>query len=175
MWMKIFEKILLAGCLAISNTVAAPERAANLEPVPLPVPLVEEIILDQKELTCLQKNIYFEARNQGRPGMRAVAAVTINRTEDPRFPDTICGVVYQRKQFSWANRGDRQPYLRNVHEAKAWETAGEIARKAMIGTLSHDVGNAQYFHVISLGKPRSWPPMNITATVKDHVFYHQPL
>jgi len=67
----------------------------------------------KKQLTCLAKNIYFEARNEPFAGQFAVALVTLNRVNDTAFPDTICKVVYQgihttdgfpkrdRCQFSW--------------------------------------------------------------------------
>lgn len=174
MWMKILNAFLLGIFLTISAVASAPESDAAIYVVPL-VEETEAQTVDPKELKCLQKNIYFEARNQGREGMRAVAAVTVNRTLDPRFPNTVCRVVYQRKQFSWANNGDREPYLRNAQELSAWTIAGEIAHKALTGTLQHDVGESQYFHVTSMSKPRSWPPMQLVTTVKDHVFYHQPL
>jgi len=61
------------------------------------------------EVTCLAKNIYYEARNQSVQGMYAVADVTLNRVKDKRWPGTVCEVVKQRRntggkwicQFSW--------------------------------------------------------------------------
>ena len=53
---------------------------------------------------CLALNMFFEARDQDFEGMMMVADVTIERVEDKRFPDSICGVVWQRKQFSWTRR-----------------------------------------------------------------------
>jgi len=62
---------------------------------------------------CLALNIYFEARNSNLADQAAVSNVVMNRTNDRRYPDTICGVVYQgerdtngnmirhRCQFSW--------------------------------------------------------------------------
>jgi len=52
---------------------------------------------------CLAQNIYFEAGNQPLSGKLAVANVTMNRVEDLQFPETICGVVYDTKQWkkSW--------------------------------------------------------------------------
>ena len=49
----------------------------------------------KKQLTCLAKNIYFEARNEPFAGQFAVALVTLNRVNDSAFPNTICKVVYQ--------------------------------------------------------------------------------
>ena len=45
--------------------------------------------------TCLAKNMYYEARNQGTAGWMAVTAVVLNRVNDDRFPNTICEVVEQ--------------------------------------------------------------------------------
>jgi hypothetical protein len=49
----------------------------------------------ESAIFCLALNVYFEARNEPVEGKVAVAQVVMNRKADPRFPDTICGVVYQ--------------------------------------------------------------------------------
>jgi spore germination cell wall hydrolase CwlJ-like protein len=48
------------------------------------------------EVKCLAQNIYYEARNEPEEGKVAVGVVTLNRTQDPRFPKSVCGVVHQR-------------------------------------------------------------------------------
>lgn len=58
---------------------------------------------DAKELQCLRDNIYFESRGESEAGQRAVANVILNRMNNKKFPNTLCGVTYQRKQFSWTN------------------------------------------------------------------------
>jgi spore germination cell wall hydrolase CwlJ-like protein len=59
----------------------------------------------QKEVQCLAKNIYFEARKEPIEGQKAVAFVTLNRVASGHFPDNICEVVEQKIrntcQFSW--------------------------------------------------------------------------
>ena len=49
------------------------------------------------EVTCLAKNIFWEAQNQPVLGMVAIADVTLNRVKDPRWPNTICAVVEKRR------------------------------------------------------------------------------
>lgn len=61
--------------------------------------------INEDELVCLAKNIYFEARSESNLGQRAVAWVTLNRVFSERYPNTICGVVWQEKQFSWTHDG----------------------------------------------------------------------
>ena len=56
-----------------------------------------------REVNCLAVNIYYEARNQPIEGQRWVLDVVRNRVASDTWPDTHCGVVKQRLQFSWYN------------------------------------------------------------------------
>lgn len=51
--------------------------------------------VSQDEIKCLVQNAYHEARSDGYAGMYAVTMVVMNRVADPRYPNTICEVVYQ--------------------------------------------------------------------------------
>jgi hypothetical protein len=53
-------------------------------------------IVSMKEFNCLARNIFFEAGGEPEEGKIAVGLVTINRSTDGRFKDTICGVVDQK-------------------------------------------------------------------------------
>jgi spore germination cell wall hydrolase CwlJ-like protein len=55
--------------------------------------------IDQKELMCLARNIYFESRGEPEKGKIAVGMVTLNRTQHPSFPNSICEVVKQKTVF----------------------------------------------------------------------------
>ena len=59
----------------------------------------------QADIYCGAQNIYFEAGSEPFEGMMAIADVTINRKKDTRWPDSICNVVWQDKQFSWTHDG----------------------------------------------------------------------
>jgi len=47
------------------------------------------------DLECLADAIHYEGRGVGPRARRAVGEVVINRMRDPRFPPTICEVVYE--------------------------------------------------------------------------------
>ena len=65
------------------------------------------------EATCLAKNMYYEARNQGLAGQLAVSLVVMNRVKDSRYPNTVCGVVEQGPtRESWKKNGTFYP-IRN--------------------------------------------------------------
>lgn len=76
-------------------------------------PTVKAIKLySQTDIDCLVQTIFFESRGTSTEAMQNVAYVVLNRTEAKGFPDTICGVVKQPKQFS---------YLNNFTPAPDWQ------------------------------------------------------
>ncbi|WP_338529845.1 cell wall hydrolase [Nitratireductor thuwali] len=105
--------------------------SARAVPVPQPRPESTPIYRSyQKEIECLSRAIYFEARGEPHVGQKAVARVILNRVESNFYPDTVCDVVYQNDhlknacQFSFAcdSLPDR------IREPRAFETAELIAR-----------------------------------------------
>ena len=57
------------------------------------------------ELMCLAVAIFFEARGEPHTGQEMVAEVVMNRVEHHKFPDTVCDVVYEDRQFSFTHDG----------------------------------------------------------------------
>lgn len=65
----------------------------------------EVISITNDELYLLSKLVSSEARGESYEGQVAVAAVVINRVLDPRFPDDIKEVIYQKNAFSVVSDG----------------------------------------------------------------------
>lgn len=65
----------------------------------------EVLNITNEDLLLLSKVVTSEARGESYEGQVAVAAVVINRVLDPRFPDTIRDVIYQKNAFSVVNDG----------------------------------------------------------------------
>lgn len=59
---------------------------------------------NSKEVHCLAQNIIHESQFEPKKGQEAVALVTILRAISEKYPDTVCGVVFQPKQFSWTGK-----------------------------------------------------------------------
>ena len=119
------------------------------------------MLLSPTEFNCLAQNVYYEARNQPIEGQLAVADVTLNRVEDERWPDTICGVVEQKSQFSWVG---------NVHEkpkGKAWRRAKEVALSSLLSSNRID---ATHFHATYVS-PEWATKKRKVKKIKDHIFY----
>jgi len=129
--------------------------------------------VSDRELWCLATAIYFEARGESYRGQVAVAQVVMNRTKDHRYPDTICGVVFQNQhrknacQFSFACDGIPEV----VNERKPWEQAEEIAGKVTQGELYlTEVGEATHYHATYV-RPAWAPRMDKLTQIGLHVFY----
>ncbi|HBV85206.1 MAG TPA: peptidoglycan-binding protein LysM [Desulfosporosinus sp.] len=79
-------------------------------------------LVSEEEVELLSRVIYGEARGEDFLGQVAVGAVVLNRVNDPRFPNTIKGVIYQSGAFTAVD--DRQIHLDPNDQAhKAAEAA----------------------------------------------------
>ena len=119
------------------------------------------------EMTCLACNIYHEARNQPVKGQVAVAQVTKNRLSSEKFPDTLCKVVWQSKQFSWTKDGRTD----KVYEPKSWELAYRIATAVTETKLNLDMTDGAMFYHTKAVDPYWNRKMKITVIFEDHIFY----
>jgi spore germination cell wall hydrolase CwlJ-like protein len=128
----------------------------------------------ERELKCLAQNIYYEAGYESFEGKVAVAQVTLNRMESGKFPDDVCGVIFQKSviydkvicQFSWycENAGVRKP----VNPA-AYQESMAVAKKVLLEGFRLDgLKNAMYYHADYVS-PR-WGKEKI-ATIGRHIFY----
>jgi len=131
------------------------------------------------EVECLALNIYHEARNQPTAGKLAVAQVTLNRVKHDRFPNTICGVVYQgyylnnnpikhKCQFSWWCDGKSD----KPKEIESWNYALMLARHMHEGIFDNIdvVKDATHYHAIYV-KPYWTKEKKKVKVIADHIFY----
>ena len=120
----------------------------------------------RSDLDCLTQAIYYEARGEGPAGQAAVAQVVLNRVRHPSFPKSVCAVVYQGCQFSFACDGS----TRRGRETGAWNRAQRIATKALSGAVVANVGNATHFHTVNVS-PHWGPSLVRVGQVGLHIFY----
>jgi spore germination cell wall hydrolase CwlJ-like protein len=121
------------------------------------------------DLQCLTTALYFEARGEPVAGQAAVAEVILNRVDSPLYPASVCGVVGQGCQFSYAcdGRPDR------MADPAARAVAARIAAAMLAGTPRLLTHGATHFHTPAV-RP-SWSRRFLrTATIGDHHFYRQP-
>lgn len=122
--------------------------------------------LDKEQHECLAMNIYHESRGEVIEGQMAVGHVTVNRANHPKFPSSICDVVYQPKQFSWTfTIKNKTPT-----DTKAWQQALVIARDVMIGNTTDPTDGATFYHA-NYVNPYWTDHMELSKVIGLHVFY----
>jgi N-acetylmuramoyl-L-alanine amidase len=104
-----------------------------------------------KDVKCLARNIYYEARGENTKAQIAVANVTLNRVKHSKYPNTICKVIYQPYQFSWTTNYKR-PHESQV-DIKAWRKAVKIAKNAINGKYKDVTKGATHYHSVRV-RPR---------------------
>lgn len=128
----------------------------------------------EQRLNCLAMNIYREAGSEPFEGKVAVAQVTLNRTNDSRFPKDICGVVHQKNvfmekivcQFSWYCDSDTR--ARPINNP-AYRESMEVAKKVLLeGFRLPSLEKAMYFHGTHINPNWRLPRV---AKIGNHIFY----
>jgi N-acetylmuramoyl-L-alanine amidase len=155
---------LLVFSFAVHGVLVRHERA-----------LEAERAQERRSLECLALNVYHEARGEPPEGQYAVAEVTLNRKASPRFPDTVCDVVYEQRWdairerhvggFSWT-----EFYSVPDPEGEAWALARRIAEDVYHRRVPPRVDGALFYHATYI-RPSWAKHQKRVARIGRHVFY----
>ncbi len=135
---------------------------------------IDVAAIDKDARRCLTHAIYYEARDQSLTGRLAVADVVMNRVESRRYPDSVCGVVYQGSsretgcQFSFTCDGS----IGRPMERRAMIEAQTLATAVLGGWRLPLTGGATHYHADYVS-PYWAPSLRRTAVIGDHLFYRR--
>jgi Cell Wall Hydrolase len=121
---------------------------------------------------CLTQAVYYEAASESPEGQRAVAQVVINRVRDPRYPASVCGVVYQGSerrtgcQFTFTCDGA----LARKPDPFLFARARMVAVQALSGRVEASVGLATHYHTKQV-VPVWRTDLVKLRTIGAHIFY----
>ena len=128
-----------------------------------------------KQLDCLAKNIYHEAKGEPFEGKVAVAQVTINRANSGQFPSDICKVVYQKNvvyekvlcQFSWYCDG-KSDIMRNASKR---EEIIKFTEYVLSNKFDLDITDGATHYHADYVYPAWAKTKTKTIEIGDHIFY----
>ena len=129
--------------------------------------------LDRKQLVCLQRALYFEARGEGALGQAAVAHVALNRVGTRPGRASVCDVVREPGQFAPFLTGEPDETDLVQTDDDATRVALETAAQVMAGEIPDPSRGGQYFYAPRLLKiPPAWAKgMKETARIGGHRFF----
>jgi spore germination cell wall hydrolase CwlJ-like protein len=146
-------------------------------PAALSMPMQGLTFLDQaRALQCMTNALYYEAGNEPEEGQRAVAQVILNRLASGRWPNSICGVIYQGTeradrlcQFTFSCDGA----MARTPATTSWLRARRIASRALSGEVFAPAGLATFYHTLAVRPP--WADrVRPVAVIGAHIFYRLP-
>lgn len=117
---------------------------------------------NQSEIDCMIKNMYYEAATQPERGILAVGYTVVNRVKDERWPSDVCGVIYQKDQFSWTSGNTLKPI-----SSKQYNRLKPLA-KLVLSTPSPITST--HYHAVYV-KPYWSTSMRKLHKIGDHIFY----
>ena len=129
------------------------------------VPETGDTFYDAEDLYWLSHIIFAESGNQPLEGMIGVGNVVLNRVKDPGCPDTVYGVIFDRRygvQFSPAETGTvyDEPNEMSIAAAKLCLEGCSV------------VGDSLFFVNPAIGVSRWFTDTRTcVAAIGDHVFY----
>ncbi len=128
-----------------------------------------------REVECLARNVYHEARGEPKAGKYAVAEVTLNRVSSKYYPNKVCDVVYQqnwdrlRKRyvsaFSWT-----ELYTMEDRDSKAWREAVTIAQDVYTNGPTGKLEGVHNYHAKNV-RPSWARKKQRVAAIGRHYFY----
>ncbi len=168
--MRKAKLILLSSFLAISVLLGMGQAYESKKTLYI---AYSDLTNDAKrQVDCLAENIYHEAGHEPEAGKQAVALVTLNRTQDERFPQSICGVVKQKTQsvcqFSWFCMPVK---LRKDSDAFKQSMDVALFVYANYEKLKDVTHGALYYHADYVN-PR-WRNVEKTTVIGRHIFYKE--
>lgn len=135
---------------------------------------------DEKQITCMAYNIYYEGRNQDEKGQIAIGNVVLNRIKDPRFPKTVCEVVHDKftkkskdgkkkwtvYEFSWVKEhGNKAPEL-----DEKYLPIRDLASNLYYGLVKDNTRGALFYHTKDVHP--IWDDIyKHTVTIGHHLFF----
>lgn len=152
------KKILFLICFTLFNILSTTQGAES----------------SHSDVECLALNMFHEVR-QDRDIISdfAVSWVVMNRVKDKRFPNTICEVIFQDKQFSWVRKGSKFHYINDKIESEAFERAVE---HAILFLMYYEDGydftsGSNHYHATRVN-PKWNREMTLNGDFGSHRFWH---
>lgn len=132
------------------------------------IPIESTAAISKKQLNCLTEAVYHEARGETVAGQRLVAKTILQRTKSKDFPNTVCGVISQKSQFSYrSKRGSRAAAA--IKEPATYKKIESLMKKEATN-FTPSKSNPLYFYNPRKANPSWAKRMRVVKRSGNHVF-----
>ena len=120
-----------------------------------------------KDCTTLAEAAYYESRGESEIGVVSVLHTILNRVAHQSWPDTVKGVVYQSKQFSYTHDGSMKHGMNNKNQVARMSI---LAYDVLHGLVDSPVGGSTHYHSTKVN-PYWVGDVSYVADIGNHKFY----
>lgn len=137
----------------------------------------EQDAVKAQERKCLANALYYEARSEGEAGILAVASVIENRKDHQNYPGTYCGIINQRKQFSYVAL--RKPDVESIEQRLkasdkvAYMQVSEVADSMLEGRFEPVLPSNVLYYTTKYISNAWTKTKKVYATIGNHRFYKE--
>jgi len=125
-----------------TSTFAPVLMSAENTSAPTVIPQDEKTLQDNYNIDVMAHAIFSEDGVDGRDGITAVAEVIKNRMDDPRYPNTVQGVVFQKTNDVWQFSVIPDMSFLKTPSDLAYEIAREVLS---VGYVNQEIPNNVLF------------------------------
>ena len=129
----------------------------------------------EQERKCITNTLWYEARGESLYGVLAVASVIYSRKSDSKYPNTYCGVINQKGQFSYTllNKPDIEQfkYTFKPIDAIVYKNIEYIANEMVNGEFKPVLDQSVQFYATKKIKNYWTKTKQVVAKIGNHTFY----
>ena len=145
--------------------------------------------VNETEIHCLARNMYFEARSEGTAGAIAVSAVVFNRVLSDKYPNSICGVIEEAKLSQWwlKEKGLKKPIKHmcqfswycdglsdEIKDTKTYHQLYTLAKELFEKEdVIIDITDGATFYHATYVNPKWAKYKERTVKIGSHIFYRE--
>lgn len=122
------------------------------------------------KMRCLVCNCFHESRGEPGDGQVAVARVVLSRVMSSSYPNSVCGVVHQSKQFSWTSSKSKRTTVIGSGSNKEPAAYNKCVQSVNTALKSEGVWYGSHFHTTSI-RPKWSRTCTGAKTIGRHIFY----
>lgn len=144
-------------------------QQAPYAPSPIAQQTEEKVMWCKQDKDCsvLLEAAYYEARGEDDRGVVSVMYTILNRVAHKAWPDSVQGVVYKPKHFSYLTDGSVQ---RGMKDREQVERLSVLAYDVLHGLIESPIGDVTHYHSVNVN-PYWVKDVEYVAHVGGHVFY----
>lgn len=169
MLLYFISTIKIDNTRTIATVVFDDVQQAPYTPQPLAQQIEEKVMWCKKDKDCtiLAEAAYYEARGESDIGIVSVLHTILNRVAHKAWPDSVQGVVYKPKHFSYTHDGSMK---QGMKDKKQVERIRVLAYDVLHGLIESPLGGVTHYHTVT-SNPYWVHDVEYVAHVGSHIFY----